>query len=356
MSHGIPTAQRLPTDVPIQEIAGAPYEAGREYGCRNMEPIIGFLCHQIREKAKNRLFARECWQELLEYSDTVSQFVRGMAEGTGISLEQAVLLLLHEELGHMHHCTAFGATGSATIGGETLIGQNWDWTPALYGWSQLWRLSMPGLPRMLCYGYPGFWAAAGINEAGLALVWTSSGVFPKVEPQPGVPTYAVIAEVLAQTSVAGAVAVLERARNAGCFIFFLADAGGALCVAEGWPLRKVYEYSETVIGRANHYECAEAVTTSSQQIESKLKWRNDTGVRARTMQEGLARLQDRIDETAAMDLLRLHNEGRNMSICRHPGTKRDCHTLDSLIANCTRRELLIARGYPCRHEFQRCRV
>jgi len=350
------TIHRLPTELPVREISGEPHQIGHGYGRRNMEPIIGFFHHQIKPSIKHREFARACWPEIEAYSDNVSQFVRGMADGAGIELEEAVLLTLHEELGHMHHCTAFGATDAATKGGETLIGQNWDWTPTLYGRSQLWRLSMPGLPRMLCYGYPGLWASAGINEAGLALVWTSSGVFPKVEPLPGVPTYAVIAEVLAQTSVAGAVAALERARNAGCFIFFLADAEGALCVAEGWPLHKTYDYSSTAIARANHYECAAAVAASGQQVESKAKWRNDTAVRARAMREALERLQGRIDEEAAMDLLRIHNTGRAMSICRHPGAKRGCHTLDSLIANCTRRDLLIARGYPCRHEFQRISV
>jgi len=120
------TTHRLPTELPVRDIAGEPFEIGREYGRRNMEPIIGFFNHQIKPNARKRSFAQACWPEIEAFSDNVCRFMRGMAEGAEISLQEAVLLSLHEELGHMHHCTAFGATGAATPGGETFIGQNWD--------------------------------------------------------------------------------------------------------------------------------------------------------------------------------------------------------------------------------------
>lgn len=91
------------------------------------------------------------------------------------------------EIVHQPHCTALAAAGTATHG-TTIIAQNWDWAPQLYPWAGLLRLALRGSPRVVTYHYPGLWACAGINEHGLALMWTGGGYFPLVPPVVGLPT------------------------------------------------------------------------------------------------------------------------------------------------------------------------
>jgi hypothetical protein len=80
------------------------------------------------------------------------------------------LLLLHEEIVHVHNCTGIGATRKGTADGSALIGQNWDWSGSLYLWSSLLRLRSDSMPATLTYTYPGLWASGGMNEFGLSLV------------------------------------------------------------------------------------------------------------------------------------------------------------------------------------------
>ena len=69
---------------------------------------------------------------------------------------------------------------------------------------------------MLAYGFPGMAMGAGLNSDGIALCWTSANLDkkPKQSPRVGVPSYMLIAHLLAQSDVEiGRVAVVERDPN-----------------------------------------------------------------------------------------------------------------------------------------------
>src|SRR5204862_1819816 len=139
--------------------------------------------------------ASQCWKQLKRWEKPVVEFIRGMAEGSKLSVEQLTLLLLHEEIYHTKPCTAIGATHDGTKDGNAIIGQNWDWNASLYSWSGITRLNARGIPNAVLYSYPGLWASAGINKHGLSLVWTGAGYLPKIKPIIGIPTYALIAGI-----------------------------------------------------------------------------------------------------------------------------------------------------------------
>ena len=251
----------------ITHIAGTPRACGQAYGERFEPLIMGFLRSQMAPDKKRLAFARRCWPYVENSAPNAAALLRGMAEASHLSLEHLLLLTLHEEFVHLPHCTAFAATGGATRGGKTIVAQNWDWSTSLYPWPGLLRLSIKGKPAAALYHYPGLWACAGVNDAGLALMWTGSGYFPKVPPVVGVPTYVLIAEILLRKSTDQAVAYLKGVRHAGSFIFFLADAGGNTAVVEAVPGKIAVQQSCSAITRANHYMCPEVVRCSKQQLK-----------------------------------------------------------------------------------------
>src|SRR6058998_1435753 len=93
----------------VAEFRGSPSACGRQYGLTQAETIGAFLTLAVKPDAARLEYAARCWNVLSEWERPVVEFVRGMAVGTGMSLEQATLLLLHEEVYHLPHCTAFGA-------------------------------------------------------------------------------------------------------------------------------------------------------------------------------------------------------------------------------------------------------
>ena len=86
-----------------------------------------------------------------------------------------------EEFVHTKHCTAFAASRDD----RTVVAMNWDWSTHKYPWAGLLKLNMTGSPRMVTYHYPGLWAGAGVNEHGMALMWTGAGYYPPIAPAVG---------------------------------------------------------------------------------------------------------------------------------------------------------------------------
>lgn len=129
--------------------------------------------------------------------------LKGMAEGVGLRLEEILLSTLHEELYHrgvlppIEHCTAIESGPPSTADGNTYVGQTWDWMTTVYGLSSMLLWKRTGGPSVLAYAYPGLWAGAGLNSAGIALTWTSAalgkGQSDIAGPRVGISSYILIA-------------------------------------------------------------------------------------------------------------------------------------------------------------------
>ena len=346
---------KQPTQKPVLKFEGTPGSCGKSYGESEAEAISAFLRLQVAPNAKRLGFARRCWAKLRKWEPAVVEFVRGLAEGSGLTLEETTLLLLHEEIAHTKSCTAFGAAGKGTRNGQPIIGQNWDWSSALYPWSSMVRIRSDAMPATMTYSYPGLWASAGINEHGLSLVWTSSGLYPKVPPQAGIPTYVLIAGILACGNCREAIDLVKRTANAGCFIFFIADAEGEVWVLEGYPDNVEAVQCLDVISRANHYECALTCAATRQRVPRPSTKKN-TKSRARRMAELVQEQKGKISSPVAEAMLSDHGAKAGHTICQHPFSGGTGLTLDSFYALPAKKELRVARGSPCRHKHHRYRV
>ena len=340
----------LPSIHPLLEYRGSPRACGKIYGDQQAERLRIFL-KNIPDgglSTRRRRYARQCWKILRRWQEPVVEFLHGVAQGSGLSLEELTALQLQEEYGHDHcHCTALGATGPATPDGAALIAQSWDDRPPLYPWPQLLRMRTDATPATLTYTMPGLWAAAGINEHGLALGWTTSGMRPKVPPQPGIPTYSLIAGILGCRDCSAALALVRRTRNAGCFNFFIADAAGEVWVLEAMPGRIEAVQCRDIITRANHYQCATIRRAAKQKLPpSSTKWNSQS--RAARIAALAERFRGHIDGRAVETIYRDHYPKEGLCICQH-GTPH--LTLDCFYMLPAKKEFRIARGYVCRHDF-----
>jgi hypothetical protein len=236
-------------------IAGGPRERGRRYGRRFGDAIREFLDREIYRAFGGSVAARE---ELLRYAAACFRVIRaecpviadeleGMAEATGLRLEEHVLITLHEELYHrgvlppVSHCTAV-AVGPPEAPGRTFVGQTWDWMESVAGMSSVLEWRRDDGPSLLAYAFPGLWAGAGMNSAGLALCWTSADLGkPKQVPRVGLPAYVILAHLLHQPTLDAVIEAAERDRHAGWFTFVMADGTGRLLNIEGSPAGIVCE-------------------------------------------------------------------------------------------------------------------
>jgi isopenicillin-N N-acyltransferase-like protein len=238
-------------DVPaLVTIAGSPRERGKEYGRRFKDQIRAFHDREIaaafidKPSPKDELFryAAGCGKVIREVCPEIHDELEGLAEGADLKIEEAILTTLHEELYHRAplpqkgHCTAVAVGPPDTRGGHTLVGQTWDWMESVFGLSSIVEWRRTSGPSLLAYGYPGLWAGAGMNSAGIALVWTSASLGrPDLSPRVGLPSYVLLTHLLYQESLDAVIAEARRDKHAGWFTFVLGDGEGNLLNVEGSP-------------------------------------------------------------------------------------------------------------------------
>jgi isopenicillin-N N-acyltransferase-like protein len=330
----------------MTSLEGTVGECGEAYGEAFETRILGFCQQEVKPDKKRLSYAERCWVHIERDAPISAEFIKGMAAGSHLSLEHVTLLTLHEEIAH-GGCTAFAASAEATLEGKAIIGQNWDFPPSIYPWVGLLRLELEGALNTLTYHMPGLWACAGINEAGLSLVWTSTGIFPPVLPEVGVPTYVVVAEILRHKSVRDAIRYIKGIKLAGAFNFFLGDASGSIAVVEAMPGYVSVDQSGPTMTRANHYANADMVRLARQDVSGGVEETYATVYRSERMAELIQQYQGEISPAVAKEIL-LDREGDWPWLHQYPAgvgkVELKAMTLDSLFAVCKDRVFFTCRG------------
>ena len=269
----------MKSQLDIVSVSGTAHAAGRIYGEQFAQNIRGFCSQELPSNRRAKAYALKCWEETRKFAPTSSSFVKGMAKGCQVSIELLARLLLHEEFYHLEvekrkgggHCTGYVASNSATVGGRTLIAQSWDWQSKLFPWPGLLKLKVKNRPKTLTYHYPGLWACCGLNSKGFGLMWTGGGYYPPLKPKVGVPTYALVSELLWKNSVEEAIDYLQGVKNAGAFMFLLGDHNGNTAVIESVPGEIFVQRDSDIYYRANLYENPKCIKAGKQKIPTASK-------------------------------------------------------------------------------------
>lgn len=235
---------------PAATVEGSPRECGRAYGKLFREGIRSFLNKEIlgafvdKPSSKEDLlaYAAACGTVLRAECPLIADEIAGIAEGSGLTFDEIVLINLHEELYHrvelpkQGHCTAVAVGPPYTGNKQTYVGQTWDWMESVAGMSSVVEWRRKGGAHVLAYGFPGMPMGAGLNSNGIALCWTSAALGRKDQsPRVGIPSYALIAHLLAQKDIESVIREAKKNKHAGWFTFVLADGHGNLVNIEGSP-------------------------------------------------------------------------------------------------------------------------
>ncbi|MHB8898278.1 MAG: C45 family autoproteolytic acyltransferase/hydrolase [Thermoguttaceae bacterium] len=330
-------------------VSGTPRERGRSYGRRFAAEIGEFLEKDILGTFSNPKASREqmlryaeaCLPAIRRLSPTITDEMEGMAEGSGLRLEEIVLITLHEELWHRgelpsgEHCTATAVGPPVTADGNTYVGLSWDWFVQLYGKSQMLVWDRQEGPSVLSYSYPGLWIGAGVNSAGIALAWTSIGDIKTPRLSAGVPSYVLIAHLLYQPTLEAVEEEARRAGQAGWFTFVLADSNGQMLNLESSPEKVAVERDRGSLIRV-YYGTREMTGTAPGKPIPRHP-------QCRRMMDLVDASQGRITLETVQGFYGDHDS----TICKHFGT------LDAMVFNATRREAYVTRGPGCLARWQR---
>ena len=118
-------------------LSGSPYEIGRQHGLllrREVQASVGQVLRYFRRYLKIpwvrslvvNIWLDRAWDQAMPYlSDDVKQELRGLADGSGVSLRE--LYRLHAIADRTYSCANFAAWGRATKGGRLIHMRNLDW-------------------------------------------------------------------------------------------------------------------------------------------------------------------------------------------------------------------------------------
>ena len=147
---------------PLIEVSGSSYEMGYQHGAQAANLVRRYLLWIEKLTGKPRdLLCRNAmaFLPLMEaLSPALVEEIRGLADGAGISFEEAILCQSRAEAARVSEggCTAFAMTGSATADHQPLAGQNQDLEPEYADVAILLRVKpTDGRPRALMFTFAG---------------------------------------------------------------------------------------------------------------------------------------------------------------------------------------------------------
>jgi hypothetical protein len=208
--------------IPLVRARGTPFAVGAAHGEARRESLRGFIADglgRLNRVLRPPVSMAELRPMIAAYraaiqaaSPDLAAEIRGLAQGAGISHEQAVLLQLRREvMGYrkipaLGGCTAYARTGPAA-GGVPVLAQTIDLSGNLDDHIAILDAAYAGSPRrVLVVSFGGLLGFAGLNSDGLAV---GINLVLGGDWHPGLPPYLAVRHLLnTASSVAEAVRIL----------------------------------------------------------------------------------------------------------------------------------------------------
>ena len=226
--------------IPLVRVQGDPFECGRQHGAARAEALRAFiadgLCRLDRllprpaSMASLRERLAEYGAEIAAATPLLAEEIRGLAEGAGIDVEEALLLQLRREIMGYQRVPSLGdCTTYAWSGAPPVLAQTVDLNGGLDDQIAVLEVARAGSSRRsLVLSFAGLLGYLGVNSEGLAV---GLNLVLGGEWRPGLPPYLAIRHLLDTASgVEEAVDILSSLRLASSRSFTLCDAGGSCWV------------------------------------------------------------------------------------------------------------------------------
>jgi len=355
----------VPDVFPSYRFTGTHREIGRQFGEACADRIQHHLTlAQRRLETKQGISPQTAQRNagrfreyVIAYAPFFDEEVQGLAEGAGISLEEAYLLQLRAELGIIpaeklqdepgDECTSYAVLAEATSDGVPLVGQNADLPPFYGELGVVVEFAFDDMPSVLMLTPAGQMSYLGINDRGMgafANYLTCDGW------RVGFPRYFLSRLALTQETIADALTAIRGTYRASSRNLMLMDRTSAVDLETTATLDAEIHPERGLIAHANHYDHPDLLA------EERVK--PDYLVNTCTRGETMRRLLDAHHGALNAEIMQTILRDRSAypdCLCRmdSDNPQHDSMTFASIIAQPTLGQMWIAVGPPHEHEYVR---
>jgi isopenicillin-N N-acyltransferase-like protein len=248
----------------VVECSGTFYEIGKQYGTACSDSLVGSVESLFRDigmfqkASKEDIIANaKKYLPLVESFDPeLIEMLKGQAEGAGVTFDEVFALRCRLELGMYYHrimalCTSFAATGEATKGGKTIIGQTYDLSPGTQ--IDLVKTKFADGMEQLSLVFGG--GGAGelpLNSAGLGMALNIM-LSPAEEQLLNIPCACVIPKAMRQKRIGDALGVVCAGGRSLLYYAFASAEGDIIGIETRPDDYNVMQPERDILVHSNHY-------------------------------------------------------------------------------------------------------
>jgi isopenicillin-N N-acyltransferase-like protein len=346
--------------VKVIEVSGNSFEMGFQYGvaCPEITKMLDITYQVFGGKDKADILANKYIPLYLpfaeQYAPEIVEEMRGMAAGAILDFQDIFFLNITYEISvpSVMGCTSFAAAGQATIDGEVITGQNFDFLSMWEDVIILLKMKPSFGPEILAVAPAGSLGLFGLNSAGISLNLNLLRNKDSLNPNGGVPSHIILRKLLACERVGDAIGVIASAEKRSAKNYLLASDQGDIVDVEVTASDLDVRYPER--GILTHANCFTSDRFKSAD-QAPFYWA-DSYIRDHRLYQLMDNQHGQLSVDVMKQLLQDHNNNPN-SICRHPDPKailqfgRMIKTIFSFISCPKKRKAYIALGNPCENEY-----
>lgn len=347
----------------VIECCGSNFEIGFQIGRECRENItraiqmtiggLGFV-HQAG-RADIIANAMKFYSKIMDFDPCLAERLEGMAEGAGISVEEAITLQCAFDLGGYYGqlssmCTSFAVSGAAAEKNQTILGQTIDWVPGCP--MDLIKVVYPNGMKQLSLVLWGV-VEYTLNSQGFGMC--ANGTWAGVEKYLfNLPVSVYLHKAMGQETIDDAMEIL-KAHARGLGYYHLASFDNKMWGIEG--IQDDFEIitpQNDVLVHSNHY------------LTERFKKHDMANLVVPDSYDRVGRIQGLINEKLGsitpeiMMAIMSDHEQYPTSICRHVDTSKPVEfaseTLAAYIMVPNEGVMYIAWGNPCMYEFEEYRI
>lgn len=338
-------------------VQGPPRELGRQIGEAARDELRGFCEVALDRVNKTAVVSRDeadaiaatCLDAAEAYNPNLVEELRGMAEASGVTLADLMLLQVRNQLTTESEagCTSLSLAASHTVLGHGLVAQNWDNDPALDDFTVVLTRHPDERPSLTTVTQAGLIAYIGFNAAGLGACLNT---LPAPSRPRGVPHYFTLRDLYEQDCLEDAVNSIRRARRAIPANIILTTPQGPANLEV--TIDDIHTLTDSQSGRLTHTNhCLHADLLPINDDFPEL-------IQSYPRKQRIDRLIEVSPESLSVesikDALRDHQD-HPRSICRHSNDDPDTgfwQTVFSVIIEPTAGRMHISRGTPCDRTYE----
>lgn len=344
----------------VVEIGGTPYDMGFRYGeaCPEISAMLDGVYNMFgsREKALDLIekYVPLYLPAAEVYAPEIVEEMKGMAAGAKVDFRDIFFLNITYELAmpSLMGCTSYALGPTATVDGEVIAGQNFDYVGVWQDSMVLLKMRPVNGPAMMAFAPVGCLGLIGFNSAGISLNLNLVRNKSSLAPVGGVPSHIILRKVLSSENLGQAIGSITSAEGRSAKNYLLTSAQGDIVDVEVTADDIDISYPEDgILTHANHFKTERFKPDDLAPVMFP-----DSYVRSQRLLDLLKSRRGRLSVEVLRELLQDHNNYPN-SICRHPDPQnpfpmaREMKTLVSIISCPGKQKAYIALGNPCQSEY-----